>query len=210
MGTEPLSKRDRQRQRREERLLLEAQRRKAQRRNRLLIWIGGSGVLIAVVALAIVPAARRAGPTPPPQGIADVPVAGRDHVRTSVDYPTVPPAGGPHAPVWQNCGFYDNAVPNETAVHSLEHGAVWLAYDPSLSQAGRHALQQLVTGRGFVLASPVTGLNAPVVATAWGKLLRTDGPEDPRLAEFVRAFVNGPQTPEPGAPCSGGVGQPSA
>jgi hypothetical protein len=212
VSTEPLSKRERQRQRRDERLRLEAQRRKTQRRNRLLIAGGTGAAVIALFTLLIVPAARRGGPVPlsPPQGTEDVAVAGRDHVRTTVNYPTVPPAGGPHAPVWQNCGFYDTPVANETAVHSLEHGAVWLAYNPTLPDAGRQTLKRLVAGRTFVLASPVEGLNAPVVAAAWGKLLRTNGPDDPRLTQFIQAFTNGPQTPEPGAPCTGGIGQPSA
>jgi hypothetical protein len=210
VSTEPLSKRERQRQRRDERLRLEAQRRKTQRRNQLLIAGGTSAAVIALFVLVIVPAARRGGPTPPPEGTEDIAVAGRDHVKTTVHYPTVPPAGGPHAPVWQNCGFYDAPVPNETAVHSLEHGAVWLAYNPTLPDAGQQTLKRLVAGRPFVLASPVDGLNAPVVATAWGKLLRTTGPDDPRLTQFIQAFENGPQTPEPGAPCTGGTGQPSA
>jgi hypothetical protein len=32
-----------------------------------------------------------------------------------------------------------------------------------------------------------------------------DSTEDPRLEQFVSAFRQGPQTPEPGAPCMGGT-----
>ncbi|MPZ29305.1 MAG: DUF3105 domain-containing protein, partial [Micromonosporaceae bacterium] len=49
---------------------------------------------------------------------------------------------------------------------------------------------------------------APVVASAWGKQLPLDSADDPRLKEFVRTFAQGPQTPEPGAPCTGGAGEP--
>ena len=46
------------------------------------------------------------------------------------------------------------------------------------------------------------------MATAWGKQLKLESPEDPDLERFVRAYRQGPQTPEPGAVCTGGVGEP--
>src|SRR6478735_10459810 len=55
------------------------------------------------------------------------------HVEGVVDYPQTPPAGGAHNPAWLNCGVYTEPVPNENAVHSLEHGAIWVTYDPSMS-----------------------------------------------------------------------------
>jgi hypothetical protein len=47
-----------------------------------------------------------------------------------------------------------------------------------------------------------------VVASAWGKQLRVTTANDPALANFVRVYQAGPQTPEPGAPCTVGVGRP--
>jgi hypothetical protein len=57
----------------------------------------------------------------------------------------------------------------------------------------------------YVLISPYPDLPTPVVASAWGKQLRLDSAEDPRLKQFVDTFRQGPQTPEPGAPCMGGT-----
>ena len=54
------------------------------------------------------------------------------HVAGPVAYSVTPPVGGDHSPVWLNCGVYDRPVPNERAVHDLEHGAVWVTYRPSL------------------------------------------------------------------------------
>jgi hypothetical protein len=41
------------------------------------------------------------------------------------------------------------------------------------------------------------------VASAWGKQLQLQSVNDPELKQFVDFFEQGPQTPEPGAPCSG-------
>jgi hypothetical protein len=59
---------------------------------------------------------------------------GERHTDGDVDYAQTPPVGGEHNPVWQNCGFYQEPVRDETAVHSLEHGAVWITYSPDIPQ----------------------------------------------------------------------------
>jgi predicted small secreted protein len=131
----------------------------------------------------------------------------RNHTKGPVDYPQSPPVGGPHNPIWQNCGFYSEPVRNENAVHSMEHGAVWITYRPDLPKDQVEKIKSL-TQKGYVLASPYPGLPAPVVASAWGKQLRLNSTNDPRLEQFVSTYSQGPQNPEPGAPCSGGVGSP--
>jgi hypothetical protein len=141
-----------------------------------------------------------------PEGTEEVAVGPATHVTEEVAYDRFPPAGGSHDPAWLNCGVYTEAVRPENAVHSMEHGAVWVTYDPIAVEA--EAIQYL-GGRPHVLVSPTTDISAPVVATAWGRQLELDGPDDPRLEQFLRAFVQGPQTPEPGAPCTGGIGQPN-
>ena len=81
-----------------------------------------------------------------------------------MDYPQSPPAGGEHSPVWQNAGFYEEPVSNETAVHTLEHGAVWITYRPDLPREQKDAIRELEDAQSCVLASPYEGLDAPVVA----------------------------------------------
>lgn len=132
----------------------------------------------------------------------------RTHVPGTVDYPQVPPVGGDHAPVWQNCGFYSRPVVTEQGVHSMEHGAVWITYAPDLSSGEVAVLKALAKSRKYVLVSPFPALPSPVVASAWGVQLPLPSATDPRLAAFVEKFAQGPQTPEPGAPCSGAVGTP--
>jgi putative peptide zinc metalloprotease protein len=141
-----------------------------------------------------------------PAGVQSFVVAEGRHVPTPVVYPQTPPVGGDHAPLWQNCGFYDVPIASEHAVHSLEHGAVWITYRPDLAGEQVAALRRLARGQTHVLVSPFPGLPAPVVASAWGRQLRLEAADDPRLAQFVRVFRLGPQAPERGGPCVGGVG----
>jgi hypothetical protein len=133
----------------------------------------------------------------------------RRHTTAHVTYPQIPPVGGPHAPRLLNCGIYRTPVPEENAVHSLEHGAVWITYQPDLPVDQVATLRALVRGRSHLLLSPFPGLPEPVVASAWGRQLRLGDASDPRLKRFISVFREGPQTPERGAPCSGGVGHPS-
>jgi hypothetical protein len=121
-----------------------------------------------------------------------------------------PPPGGPHNPAWQNCGVYTEPVETRHVLHSLEHGAVWLAYDPELPEADVTLLQDLAKEQAYTVMSPYPGLRSAVVLTAWGVQFETDTAADPRILEFLLTYQQGPQTPELGAPCQGGTGSPQA
>jgi predicted small secreted protein len=144
----------------------------------------------------------------PPAGVTSYSNLSRDHTKEPVDYPQSPPVGGPHNPIWQNCGFYSKPLRNEYAVHSMEHGAVWITYSPDLPKDQVETLRDIAHRNSYVLVSPYSDLPSQVVASAWGKQLHLNSADDPRLEQFVRAYQQGPQNPEPGAPCNGGVGSP--
>ena len=90
----------------------------------------------------------------------------------------------------------------------MERGAVWITYQPDLPSDQVEVLKNLAHDNTYVLVSPFPDSPAPVVASAWGKQLQLDSATDPRLDQFVSAFREGTQTPEPGAPCIGGTGEP--
>jgi hypothetical protein len=121
-----------------------------------------------------------------------------------------PPPGGPHAPIWQNCGVYTEAVETRHVLHSLEHGAVWLAYDPNLPEEDISLLQDLAKDQPYTVMSPYPGLRSAVVLTAWGVQFDTDLATDPRILEFLLTYQQGEQTPELGVPCQGSLGSPRA
>ncbi len=129
----------------------------------------------------------------------------KNHTEGDVDYAQVPPAGGPHNPTWLGCGAFDNPVPNENAVHDLEHGTVWITYRPGLSPLEVDDLVGLLPADGII--SPYLDLPAPVVVTVWGRQLRLTGADDPRLPLFIEAYGDGRTAPEPLASCGGGLSE---
>jgi len=131
---------------------------------------------------------------------------GRTHVTTKVNYPMTPPVGGNHAPVWQNCNgnVYTSQIQNENAVHSLEHGAVWITYNDKASPADVKALAAKVAKTPYTLMSPYKSESSPITLTAWGHQLNVAKASDPRVNAFLDKYVQGSQTPEPGAACTGG------
>lgn len=136
------------------------------------------------------------------EGIKQYERTERDHVTGTVAYEENPPVGGKHAQVWAACNgnVYTEPIPNEQAVHSLEHGAVWITYQPNLGSEQVDALKKKV--RGYTLMSPLTEQTSPVILTAWNNQLSLQSADDPRVDQFLAKFRQGPQTPEPGATCN--------
>ena len=132
------------------------------------------------------------------------------HFTKSSDYPhtydPLPPVGGPHSKAWLACGVYTTTVPNENAVHSLEHGAVWVTYQPDLPAADVAKLAQLQgVNSNYVLVTPYEGLANKVTVSAWGLQLKLDSADDPRLLEFVRTYAGNGLGGEKGADCRNGL-----
>ncbi|MFH9398457.1 DUF3105 domain-containing protein [Streptomyces sp. NPDC017638] len=131
----------------------------------------------------------------------------RTHVTTKVSYPMHPPVGGNHNPVWLNCNgdVYTAPVPEENAVHSLEHGAVWVTYTDKAPKADVDALAAKVKNTPYSLISPYEKQDAPLLLSAWGHQVAVKSAKDPEVDKFFAKYVQGDQTPEPGASCTGGV-----
>lgn len=171
----------------------------------------------AVVAVALTAALTGCGSDPTESEAADenriegvVIEDGQSNAHVAnPTYDADPPSGGDHIRIWLNCGVYDTPVPNGNAVHSLEHGAVWYAYQPGLAPDQVDTLVAIAAvNPDRVIVSPYPGLPAPVVAVAWERRLEVDDATDPRLVEFFNTYVNGAQAPEPAVTCKDGVGIP--
>jgi hypothetical protein len=130
----------------------------------------------------------------------------RNHVKGKQTYKQSPPVGGDHNVQWENCegDVYKDPIPNEHAVHSMEHGAVWITYKPDLPKKQVDELADKVKGKQYMLMSPYPGLDKRISVQAWGLQLKVDKASDGRIDDFIGAFRQSASV-EPGATCSQGL-----
>lgn len=191
-------------------------------RGRRVPWLA-IGAVTVVLALAVVvlgyalsrttavsafqPSTDNPDPSTQIPGVTTMAYQGGTHVEPTqrVAYDRNPPFGGAHDGTWAACSgtVYPSAIRNENMVHSLEHGAVWITYDPArITGVDLDALRARVTGQRYLALSPYPGLDRPVALSSWGRQLKVDDPRDPRVEQFIRSLKQNPNThPEPGASC---------
>ena len=141
-------------------------------------------------------------------GVVVVTYPAGQHVKAiqRVAYDKAPPFGGPHDEVWATCTgvVYSKAIRNENAVHALEHGSVWITYNPDkISGDSLDELKSRVDGKPYMLMSPYPGLDSPISLQAWGHQLKLDNADDRRIPQFISALRgNSFNAPEPNGSCS--------
>jgi hypothetical protein len=190
------------------------QEQKRSARNRKIVLIGGITAAVAVIGLLITSIVLTPQPPRYSAGGTGAEIDGVEafenasgHVTTPVDYPQTPPTGGDHNPAWLNCGVYTEPVPSEYAVHSLEHGAIWVTYDPATSAEELDRLKALLPST-YVVMSPFEGLPSPIVLSGWNVQLQVQSADDERIPEFFEEHWKSNNVPEPGASCTGAVDAP--
>lgn len=206
-STSDLTVKQQREKRRAEKVAALKARQAKEKRNQRLGFAGAIAGSVAVVAILVGMIVTSATPPIDPDtievdGLETFEVAESTHVEGLVDYEMTPPAAGPHNPTWLNCGIYEEEVPAEYVVHSLEHSAVWVTYDPEQVSGGDLDALRGEMPSSYIILSPFPGLEAPVVASAWGAQVALDGVDDPRLNEFIVKYRLSEDAPEPGALCS--------
>ena len=207
-----------QREQKRQEKLAEYQKQLAKRRRSKLVWwtvgsVVAIGVIVAIVASIVF------APTPPPtlspgdgdgSGIEGVETFENtsNHVEGVVEYEQTPPAGGDHNAVWLNCGIYSEPVPEVNAVHSLEHGAVWVTYDAAAVSDQELSALRAQLPSSYVILSPYEGMDSPITLSAWNAQLKVDSADDARVSEFLTAYWRNQNAPEPNASCSGALDGP--
>ncbi|MCI4658452.1 DUF3105 domain-containing protein [Cryobacterium zhongshanensis] len=192
--------------------ILKREQSKAKRNRKIGIaaaW-SAAGIVVLVIVLVVTTtgAPKNAAAPTSVDGVQTFPNQTSQHVTGTVKYNPLPPVGGDHSVTLLNCGVYSENVPNENAVHSLEHGAVWVTYDASKVTGGQLAALRKEIPSTYAILSPFAGLPSSIVASAWGTQLDISDPADPRLAAFIAKYRGAATAPEPGSPCTGGLDGP--
>ena len=136
-------------------------------------------------------------------------ILGNDHVSPgqTVDYASFPPTSGDHWPPGEQarCGFYEDEVRDERAVHNLEHSNIVVSYnftDPSQVDQ----LRQVIGSIGLANVWGVTRSydkipEGQMALSAWGIIDTMDGIIPDRIERFFDAYAGtiGPES----VPCLG-------
>jgi hypothetical protein len=168
----------------------------------------------AAALAAYTPSDQNKDPSTQIAGVQVATYSGGLHVTPDkrIAYTHSPPFGGAHDGFWAECDgvVYPNAVRQENLVHDLEHGAVWIAYNPDqVTGAALDTLKAKVQGQPYMVMAPYPGLDQPISLQSWGHQLKLASADDPRIDQFISALrLNKYQYPEVGASCGAlGPGQ---
>lgn len=131
-------------------------------------------------------------------GIA-IPDEGREHVGSGHghEYHSNPPTSGPHFANPADWGVYDKELPDETLIHNLEHGGIWISYKPEILGETRKKLEHFYETYGRkIIVTPRARNDADIALAAWGRLdtFGVSDYSDERVEQFIKAFRNkGPE-----------------
>src|SRR5680860_1900513 len=145
-----------------------------QKRDRLItkaVLSAVAGLIVIGLAYGIITWIQDRENRQRPEGVTTYAYAGGEHTSDAVPYEESPPVGGPHDGAWQTCDFYDGVIRNENAVHSLEHGVVWITYRPDIAEEEIDRLRDVRGADQYILVSEYADQESPIVATAWNNQL---------------------------------------
>lgn len=137
--------------------------------------------------------------------VESFPSNGNDHVDTGsqIEYERIPPLSGTHYGNTVGAGFYDETPALGSLVHTLEHGAVVVYYDPdALTPEAEASLRAWAknhrgTWSSIVVAPhPKEDPEHPYVLTAWRHELTLDEYDAEAVQAFAAEYLGrGPENP---------------
>lgn len=132
-------------------------------------------------------------------GIA-YPNQGQEHIKPGqehVAYNSNPPTSGPHFEQPAKWGIYKEELPDETLIHNLEHGGIWISYKPGIAEDLRKKLEHFYEKWGAkIIVTPRAKNDTDVVLAAWTRLDTFSAADysENRVERFIEAFRNkGPE-----------------
>lgn len=130
--------------------------------------------------------------------ISDFPSQGQAHIAEGEAHPPYnsnPPTSGWHYTVPAAWGVYRQAIPDETVVHNLEHGGIWLSYQDAHDEQTIQALEAIVKGfPDHMLLTWRPANEQPIAVAAWGHVLKLETLNKAAILDFItRYYRQGPE-----------------
>lgn len=123
---------------------------------------------------------------------------GRGHIAEGTvhdPYNSSPPTSGPHYERPASWGVYNQPVTDETVVHNLEHGGIWISYK-DIDEATKLALVGVASDHPMsVILTPRPQNDSKIVLASWNRLLKMDTFDKKAIEDFIRHNIN--KSPEP-------------
>lgn len=166
---------------------------KVKKIKRIIPWMIGIGIF-GTLGYWAVTAIEKNNASRPGEAVS---VMGEEHISLEdphVPYNSNPPTSGPHAgpAPW---GFSAEEIPDENAIHNLEHGGIWISYknldDDSIALLGEISRRN----GSSVIVSPREANDTTVAVASWGRLMKLDSVDEERINKFIRRNKN--KSPEP-------------
>lgn len=123
-------------------------------------------------------------------------IEGRNHVPsgTKVEYKTNPPTSGSHYANPAAWGAYNKEVVDESVVHSLEHGGIWISYK-DISEEEKKILEEIGKANlQSVIVSPRLANDVKIAIVSWGRMMEPELADKALIQKYIDTYKN--QSPE--------------
>ncbi len=153
--------------------------------------------LLAIGIIGLIAILNAPKPIRPPSS-EDFPSQGQVHIAEGVSHPPYnsnPPTSGWHYFTPADWGIYHQTIPDEVAIHNLEHGGIWLSYRDAGDTQTIQQLEDIVHRfpDHIILTYRPTNDRAIAVA-AWSHLLKLDAVDSNTILDFINRYIRkGPE-----------------
>ncbi len=188
------------------------------RKGKLLKYLLFAAIAIGLIAAVsgLILLSRNKGATSATElGEAVTPPAdpnSRLHIRKGeahVPYTSNPPSSGPHyagvtsaegiGPI--ECKTYTTEVEDESVIHNLEHGVVWISYKDINDKELAEQLKSIAEDYTKVVLSPRSKDDSNIALASWGRVLKLDSLDEQKIRDFIKLYRSSEAAPERFASC---------
>lgn len=132
------------------------------------------------------------------EGVEEFDISGRGHIANGTEatnHTTNPPSSGDHWASPVKKGIYVNQISDQTLVHNLEHGYIWISYKQDISDDVLQNLKKIVEDNDWkIILAPRAENDTQIALAAWGRVLNLNGFDEEKIKEFIKIYRNrGPE-----------------